>query len=67
MKLDYQLISDVVVDHIDPKDAPDYADAFIASATYAGREMTDDEMEVLNVDSAYVNQKTIEQVWGLYA
>lgn len=63
MKLDYTLIADVVVDHIDPKDAPDFSDAFISSATYDGREMTDDELELVNEDSAYVHQKTIDQLY----
>ena len=54
IRLDYRLIEDVEVDGIDTKDYPDFCDAFICSATYAGREMTEEELDVLNEDSDYV-------------
>lgn len=52
--LDYSQIQDVEIEDIDLRDFPDFCDAFIASATYMGREMTDDELDVLNEDSDYV-------------
>lgn len=63
MKIDLSLVTDVVVDNIDPKDAPDYSDAFIASATYAGRDMTDQEIELLNTDSSFVYEKLLNQLY----
>ena len=63
MELNYALISDVIVAGIDTKDAPDFCDAFIESATYNGREMTWEELDVLNNDSDYVYQKTIDQLY----
>lgn len=52
--LDYSKIEDVEVDGIDTRDYPDFCDAFIASATYKGRDMTETELERLNEDSSYV-------------
>jgi len=54
MALDYSKISDVEIDGIDHRDAPDYVDAFISSASYDGRPMTDEELDELNSDSDFV-------------
>ena len=54
INLDYAKISDVEVDGIDTADYPDFCDAFIASADYDGREMTDEELDTLNDDSDFV-------------
>ncbi len=56
ISLDYSLIADVEVEDIDMRDAPDFVDAFISSASYNGREMTDAELDVLNEDQDYVYQ-----------
>ena len=40
-----QYIQDVEVDGIDYRDYPDFCDAFLVSATYQGRELTEDELE----------------------
>lgn len=56
LKLDYSLISDVEVDGIDTSDYPDFCDAFICSASYDGREMTDAELDQLNDDGDFVYQ-----------
>lgn len=61
MTLDYTKIEDVEVDGIDTRDYPDFADAFIASATYEGRDMTDDELAALNEDSGYVYECAMER------
>ena len=54
INLDYARISDVEVEGIDTADYPDFCDAFIASADYNGREMTDEELDTLNDDSDFV-------------
>ena len=54
INLDYAKISDVEVEGIDTADYPDFCDAFIASADYDGREMTDMELDTLNDDSDFV-------------
>ena len=56
MKLDYSKISDVEVDGINFKDFPDFCDAYISAASYDGREMTEDELDVINADFDYVHE-----------
>ena len=48
MEIDFTKISNVEVDGIDHNDYPDFVDAFIASAEYDGREMTDEELDYIN-------------------
>ena len=54
IKLDYSKIDDVQVEDIDKRDYPDFTDAFISSATYDGRDMTEAELDVLNDDIDFV-------------
>ncbi|MBT6053451.1 MAG: hypothetical protein HOG49_42280, partial [Candidatus Scalindua sp.] len=53
MKIDLSQVEDVEIDGINPRDYPDFCDAFILEATYKGREMTDEELEALNEDSDF--------------
>jgi len=48
MEIDFTKIANVEVDGIDFNDYPDFVDAFIASAEYDGREMTDEEIDYIN-------------------
>ena len=59
MKLNYKLIDNVSVDGIDHNDYPDFSDAFIESADYDGKPMTEEMLDVLNEDSDYVH----DMVW----
>ena len=52
--IDYDLIEDVAVDGIDYNDYPDFCDAFIASATYNGKPMSDEMLDTLNEDYEFV-------------
>ncbi len=52
MKIDTKQVTDIEVDT--GTDYPDFADAYIESATYKGREMTEEELEALNDDSDFV-------------
>ena len=54
IKLDYSKIDNIEVDGIDYADYPDFCDAYIASADYDGREMTDEELDILNDDGDFV-------------
>lgn len=54
MKLNYSEITDVQVANIQNFDSPDFVDTFIETATYMGRDMTDEELDVLNQDSEFV-------------
>jgi hypothetical protein len=60
-QLDKTKITDVEIDGIDPNDAPDYCDAYVASALYEYeegkfRELTDDELEELSMDGSFVHE-----------
>lgn len=63
MKLDYTQITDIELDDIQSWDYPDFCDAFICSATYMGREMTEEELEVLNDDTDFVYEKVMERIY----
>lgn len=63
MKLDYSKIEDVQLDGINHRDYPDYVDAYIASASYDGREMTDAELDKLNDDRDYVYECVMERLY----
>ena len=52
--MDYKLIDNIEVDGIDTKDYPDFCDAFIASADYDGKPMTNEQLDELNEDSDFV-------------
>ena len=65
MKLDYKKIDDVVVEGINHSDAPDYCDAYIASAKYDDpvkgyRDLTENELESL--DSEWVHGRVEEWI-----
>lgn len=61
--LDHSKIEDIEVDGIDTRDYPDFSDAYISSATYKGREMTDSELDRLNDDRDFVYECVIERVF----
>ena len=52
--MNYKFIDNIEVDGIDTKDYPDFCDAFIASADYDGKEMTEEQLDELNEDSDFV-------------
>jgi len=59
-KFDFRKITNVVLDGLDHKDYPDYCDAFIDSADYDGKEMTDEQLDELNEDYELI----YELVWA---
>jgi hypothetical protein len=52
--MDYQKIDNIEVDGIDINDYPDFCDAFISSADYDGKPMTDKQLDELNKDGGFV-------------
>jgi hypothetical protein len=58
-KFDFTKITNVSLDGIDYSDHPKYCDAFIDSAYYDGKKMTDEELDLLNEDYELVS----ELVW----
>jgi len=62
-KFDYKLFTDVTFEGIDHRDYPDYCDAFIASAEYDGRELSDEELDELNEDSDLVYELLTDNLY----
>jgi hypothetical protein len=56
VKMDYSKIENIEIDGIDTKDYPDFCDAFILSADYDGKPMTDAQLEQINEDGDYQHQ-----------
>jgi len=55
---------DIVFSGVDNSDYPDYSDAFVESATYKGRDMTEEEMEELMDDYRdYVYDKLMTYIF----
>jgi hypothetical protein len=59
-KLNYDLIDNIEFEGINHNDYPDYCDAYIISAEYDGREMTEGEIEELNNDLSFVYEKLMD-------
>ena len=59
--MDYSQITNVEVEDIDTDDYPDFCDAYISSAEYKGKEMTEDQLEELNDDGDFVYQSALSQ------
>jgi hypothetical protein len=62
-ELDYSKITDVEINGIDSNDYPEFADAYIASADYDGRPMTDEELDDLNNDSEFVYEQVNKHLY----
>jgi len=60
---DYRLINNIQFDGIDYKDYPDFCDAFITSADYGDREMTEEEIELLNEEQDFVYEKLMDYLY----
>ena len=52
--VDYKKIDNIEIDGIDTKDYPVFCDAYISSADYDGKPMTDEQLDELNEDGDYV-------------
>lgn len=42
---------------------PDFPNSYIESATYEGKELTEDQLEELNNDSSFVYEEIIRQIF----
>ena len=49
-KIDFKLVTNVSVDGVDTRDYPDFSDAFIESADYDGKPMSDEMLDEINSD-----------------
>ena len=62
-ELDYSQIDNVEVDGIDESDYPDFTDAYISSADYNGKPMTDEQLDELNENSEFVHDCVFNQLY----
>ena len=60
--MDYTKIHNVQVKGINITDYPDFCDAFIVSADYDGKKMTDEQLEELSFDTDFLYDKILEQL-----
>lgn len=58
--MDKKLIRNVIFEGIDFTDYPDYCDAYIVSAEYDGKPMTEEQIDELNVDTDFLYERLIE-------
>jgi len=63
-EMNYELIDNVEVAGINYNDAPDYVDAYIVSADYAGVPMTDEQLDEINEDSDFVYGEVMNWIFG---
>lgn len=60
--LDKSKIQNIEFDGIDHSDYPDYCDAYICTAEYEGRPLTDEELEEVNDDRDFVYEVLMEHL-----
>ena len=63
IELDYSKISNVSIGGLDMQDYPDFCDAYIESADYGDREMTDEELDILNEDGEFISINAHESLY----
>lgn len=52
--MEFDKIDNVVMGGVDTADYPDFADAYIESADYKGREATEEELDIINDNYDFV-------------
>ena len=61
--IDYSKINNVKVGGVDMADYPDFCDAYIESADYGDREMTEEELDVLNQDGSFISEEAHKSLY----
>jgi hypothetical protein len=61
--MNYKLIDNIEVDGINTKDYPDFCDAYILSADYDGKPMTEDQLNEINEDSDFVYDSILKFIF----
>jgi hypothetical protein len=60
---DWASIDNIKVDGIDPKDAPEFCDAYISSCDINGRSATSHELEVINKNHDFVYEAVQDHLY----
>jgi hypothetical protein len=61
--MDYKKIDNIKVEGIDINDYPAFCDAFISSAYYEGKPMTEAQIDKLNEDADFVYECVLNQLF----
>ncbi len=61
--LDYSKINNVKIGGLDMADYPDFCDAYIESADYGDRIMTEDELDILNENGCFVSEEAHKSLY----
>jgi hypothetical protein len=61
--MDLTKVDNIKFGDIDWDDYPDFCDAFIESADYDGKEMTDEQLDELNENRDFVYEKLMEELF----
>mgnify|MGYP005986655429 CR=1 FL=1 len=61
--MNYKLIDNIEVDGVDTEDYPDFCDAYILSADYDGKPMTEDQLNEINEDSDFVYDSILKFIF----
>lgn len=61
--MDYSKLTNVEVNGINTKDAPDFCDAYISYAEYKGIECSESQLDELNSDSSFVYEQIIATIY----
>ena len=61
--MNYKYIEDITFDGIDHNDYPDYCDAYIDSAFYNGKEMTQEQIDEINEDREFVMKELMNHLF----
>ena len=61
--MDTSKIDNIQFEDVNFSDFPDFSNAFISSADYEGREMTEEELDEINKDRDFVYEKLLEYLY----
>lgn len=61
--IDYKKIDNIKIEGINPKDYPDFCDAFISSADYDGVPMGEEQLNEINEDRDFVYREVLESLF----
>ena len=62
---DVNKLDEIVIGGVDPRDYPDFCDAYIESATYEGVILTYKQLDELNEqEPSFVNEYALLNAWG---
>lgn len=61
--MNYKKLRNITVEGLYWSDYPDFADAFISSAEYNGKELTENQLDEVNENSCFVQDCAINQLF----